>query len=98
MVTLSLNTCAFAGASNRLTRRSMAGVVSLVAKLKEGQSRLRISYRAHDELENLIRQRKNLLKQQVAALWKRSGRPYRLEVEFETVTSIGTPPPTCQTR
>ena len=98
VVTLSLNTCAFAGASNRLTRRSMAGVVSLVAKLKEGQSRLRISYRAHDELENLIRQRKNLLKQQVAALWKRSGRPYRLEVEFETVTSIGTPPPTCQTR
>ena len=98
VVTLNLNSCAFAGNSDRLTRHSQIGVQALIAKLKEGRSILRVSYRAHDETDAAIARRRASLQRQVKGLWRRAGGPYPVEMEFEIVRVLGTPSPGCRAK
>lgn len=98
VVTLNLNSCAFAGNSDRLTRHSQTGVQALIAKLKEGRSILRVSYRAHDETDAAIARRRASLQRQVKGLWRRAGGPYPVEMEFEIVRVLGTPSPGCRAK
>ena len=96
VVRVDLNRCAFIGGSTRLTENSRRGFSALIAKLKEGESTLRISYRAHDEDPKLTEARSKAMTQLVERAWARVGTGYPLEVEVETIRAIGETVPNCK--
>ena len=96
VVRVDLNRCAFIGGSTRLTENSRRGFSALIAKLKEGKSTLRISYRAHEEDPKLTEARSKAMTQLVERAWARVGTGYALDVEVETIRAIGETAPNCR--
>ena len=63
----------------------------LQGELKKATSVLRLSYLAETESENLVKQRLEALKREIATTWKREGGPYDLTVETEVFWRTGAP-------
>lgn len=95
VVRLDLNHCAFVGTSANLNRQAKVGLSGLIGKLKEGRSTLRIAYRAHGEPQAALEARTKKLKHMVAELWRQVDGGYPLDIEIETIRTVGLPLTTC---
>jgi uncharacterized repeat protein (TIGR01451 family)/fimbrial isopeptide formation D2 family protein len=64
----------------------------LISELKKSASVLRLSYLAETEDESLVNKRLDVVKEEVAKLWKKKKGSYALDIETEVFWRTGSPP------
>ncbi|MGA0236544.1 MAG: hypothetical protein ACO3NE_13260, partial [Alphaproteobacteria bacterium] len=89
LVELSLNGCAFEGASVELTDASKQGMRTLLDRLNAGRSTLRLTYRQVDESNNLVKRRTRILSDAIKDVWRDSDKDYKLDIELALTRVIG---------